>query len=269
MAGQRLTALFAEVAVPLLYHHTFGQAHVEDWTPLVSTGSVLLESSPMHSEATSRFVDHLRRVEAQADSERREVDDPGSLKILTVGDIEGDFFVPAYQRGYRWTEYEVGQLLEDIRDSNGTTYYLQPVVVKGRNDDSWELVDGQQRLTTLYLIFQYLARTHLPSVATSYTITYETREGSKDYLDQLGEADADSNIDYFHMFHAYRCIEEWFAKFEHRTTHEATRLYGYLFDSVKVLWYEAPADVDSTNLFTRLNVGRIPLTDAERRRPCS
>ena len=65
------------------------------------------------------------------------------------------------------------------------------------------------------------------------------------------------------MFRAYQCIEEWFAKFEHRTTHEATRLYGYLFDHVKVLWYEAPDDADSTDLFTRLNVGRIPLTDAE------
>lgn len=187
----------------------------------------------------------------------------GLLKILSVGDITGDFFVPAYQRGYRWGEHEVRHLLDDIRDSDGATYYLQPVVVKGRGDGSWELVDGQQRLTTLYLLFHYLKGTHLPSAATNYSITYETREGSKAYLDQLSEADANRNIDFFHMFRAYRCIEEWFAKFEHRTTHEATRLYGYLFDHVKVLWYEAPQEVDSIDLFTRLNVGRIPLTDAE------
>lgn len=189
--------------------------------------------------------------------------DSGTLKVLSVGDITGDFFVPAYQRGYRWGEHEVRHLLDDIRDSGGATYYLQPVVVKGRDDGAWELVDGQQRLTTLYLIFQYLRGTHLPSAATNYTITYETREGSKAYLDALSEAEAGSNIDFFHMFRAYRCIEEWFAKFEHRTTHEATRLYGYLFEHVKVLWYEAPKEVDSTDLFTRLNVGRIPLTDAE------
>ena len=99
--------------------------------------------------------------------------------------------MPAYQRGYRWTEHEVGQLLEDIRESNGATYYLQPVVVKARDDGSWELVDGQQRLTTLYLVFRYLTRTHLPSAATGYTITYETRQGSKEYLDRLTEADAE------------------------------------------------------------------------------
>jgi hypothetical protein len=189
--------------------------------------------------------------------------DSGLLKILSVGDIAGDFFVPAYQRGYRWGEHEVRHLLDDIRESNGATYYLQPVVVKGRDDGSWELVDGQQRLTTLYLIFKYLKGTHLPSAVTNYTITYETREGSTAYLDHLSADDASSNIDFFHMFNAYQCIEDWFAKFEHRTTHEATRLYGYLFEHVKVLWYEAPKEVDSTDLFTRLNVGRIPLTDAE------
>jgi hypothetical protein len=187
----------------------------------------------------------------------------GLLEILKVGDITGDFFVPSYQRGYRWGEHEVCQLLNDIRDSNGATYYLQPLVVKGRDDGSWELVDGQQRLTTLYLIFRYLEDTHLPTAAANYSITYETREGSRDYLHRLSEADSDSNIDFFHMFRAYRCIADWFDKFEHRTTHEATRLYGYLFDSVKVLWYEAPEEADSRDLFTRLNVGRIPLTDAE------
>jgi len=189
--------------------------------------------------------------------------DSGSLKTLSVGDIIGDFYVPSYQRGYRWGEQEVRQLLDDIRESNGATYYLQPIVVKARDDGSWELVDGQQRLTTLYLILRYLKNTHLPSADLNYSLTYETREGSKAYLDRLGGADADTNIDFAHMYNAYRCIDSWFMKFEHRTTHEATRLYGYLFDGVKVLWYEAPPEVDSRDLFTRLNVGRIPLTDAE------
>ena len=196
----------------------------------------------------------------------RPVVDSGLLKTLSVGDIAGDFFVPSYQRGYRWGQQEVSQLLDDLRESCGTTYYLQPLVVKGRDDGSWELVDGQQRLTTLYLIFSYLKNAHLPSVAINYSLTYETREGSKDYLDRLDEHDADTNIDFFHMFNAYKCIKDWFAKFEHRSTYVATQLYNHLFDDVKgvkVLWYEAPPEVDSRDLFTRLNVGRIPLTDAE------
>lgn len=192
--------------------------------------------------------------------------DGGLLKAVPVGDIAGDFFVAAYQRGYRWGEHEVRQLLNDIRDSNGTTYYLQPVVVKRRDDDSWELIDGQQRLTTLYLIFKYLRREHLRNAGPNYSITYDTREGSKEYLQRLPAAEAGeeaSNIDFFHMSRAYRCIESFFESFEHRATHEATRFYGFLFEGVRVLWYEAPKEIDSTDLFTRLNVGRIPLTDAE------
>src|SRR4051794_22956689 len=135
-----------------------------------------------------------------------ETDDGSLLKTAPVGDIIGDFFVPAYQRGYRWGEQEVRQLLDDIRESNGATYYLQPIVVKAREDGSWELIDGQQRLTTLYLVFEYLRREHLPAAGANYSITYETREGSREYLQQLDPDDADRNIDFFHLSHAYECI---------------------------------------------------------------
>jgi uncharacterized protein with ParB-like and HNH nuclease domain len=70
------------------------------------------------------------------------------------------FYVPAYQRGYRWGEVEVRRLLDDIWYSREKPYYLQPVVVK-QHGDEWELVDGQQRLTTLFLIFQYMKRAGL------------------------------------------------------------------------------------------------------------
>ena len=74
--------------------------------------------------------------------------------------VEGEFLVASYQRGYRWGREEVRQLLDDIRanakaaEAKRTTpadYYLQPIVVLRRDDGSWELVDGQQRLTTLFL----------------------------------------------------------------------------------------------------------------------
>ena len=65
------------------------------------------------------------------------------------------------------------------------------------------------------------------------------------------------------MHGAYRCIREWFDGHGPRRQNAANKFYGYLYDRVKVIWYEASPDVDSTDLFTRLNVGRIPLTDAE------
>ena len=84
------------------------------------------------------------------------------LEPRLVGEVEGTFFVRDYQRGYRWGADEVRRLLDDIKDAGGRNYYLQPVVVKRLEDGRWELVDGQQRLTTLYLVLRYIKR-HMPT----------------------------------------------------------------------------------------------------------
>lgn len=189
--------------------------------------------------------------------------DPGSLDVRLVGDLEGEFFVPSYQRGYRWTDVEVRALLDDIRASDNDAYYLQPIVVKARGDGSWELVDGQQRLTTLYLALRYIRDNHIQSADPAYSITYETRPGSKAYLEGRSDDDPDANVDFFYMHRVHACIEEWFEQWGHRTPHEAMQLFDALHTRVRVIWYEAPPDVDARDLFTRLNVGRIPLTDAE------
>jgi hypothetical protein len=185
------------------------------------------------------------------------------LELKLIGDIAGRFFVARYQRGYRWGRPEVERLLNDIWDSKGLPYSLQPVVVKRRSDDEWELVDGQQRLTTLYLIFLFMQREHLQNSGPPYSITYETRPDSESYLQELDAGRSDTNIDFFHLYAAYDCIRGWFDTQGPRRQHVANKFYGYLFESVRVIWYEAPGDLDSTTLFTRLNVGRIPLTDAE------
>ena len=71
------------------------------------------------------------------------------------------YVIPYYQRGYRWEDRHVKYLLEDIDNfiNHGDGFYcLQPIVVapvKG-NDNIWEVIDGQQRLITLYIIFKYL-----------------------------------------------------------------------------------------------------------------
>lgn len=186
-----------------------------------------------------------------------------TLEPRTVGSVRGEFFIPAYQRGYRWGEQEVRLLLDDIAEARGSDYYLQPVVVKKLDDDRWELVDGQQRLTTLYLTLRAINR-YLPFVEPQYSLSYETRPGSATYLDNPTEAGSLENIDYFHVFAASRCIEIWFASRPNPST-AASKLNEALDESVRVIWYEAPdtEEFDSRTLFTRLNVGRIPLTDAE------
>jgi hypothetical protein len=108
-----------------------------------------------------------------------------------------------------------------------------------------------------------MQRERLQNAGPPYAITYDTRPDSETYLQELDAARAEGNIDFFHLHRAYECIRDWFAAHQGRRQHVANKFYGYLFDSVRVIWYEAPQDLDSTTLFTRLNVGRIPLTDAE------
>lgn len=192
--------------------------------------------------------------------------DGALLELKLVGDIAGSFRVPRYQRGYRWGKFEVERLLNDIWENGDKDYSLQPVVVKRDAEDVWELVDGQQRLTTLYLIFIHMQRVGLKNVGPQYSLTYDTRPKSRDYLQAPDPSLADDNIDFFHLHTAYTCIQAWFEQkgpTPIKRQEVADDVFRYLCKRVRVIWYEAPKGLDSTALFTRLNVGRIPLTDAE------
>lgn len=186
-----------------------------------------------------------------------------ALRERFVGDVTESFWVPAFQRGYRWGAHEVWRLLDDIWESQGAPYYLQPVVVKELPDGRWELIDGQQRLTTLYLIFAFMRNASLQNVSARFSLDYETRPEMRGYLADPSTVTGRDNIDSFHVVEAYRTIGEWFDGHEGRRQFVANKVYGYFFESVRIIWYEAQADTDSTAVFTRLNVGRIPLTDAE------
>jgi len=185
------------------------------------------------------------------------------LEPKLVNNIKGQFFIPAYQRGYRWEKEHVQMLLNDIWDNKDQNYSLQPVVVKKLHENYYELIDGQQRTTTLYLIIKYM-KLALPLLDVNFSLTYETRPKSKDFLDTLDENLKDDNIDFFHIFNAYKAIEEWFKDENSGSlTAKASKLSILFEENVKVIWYEVDNKADSTNLFTRLNIGKIPLTNAE------
>lgn len=181
-----------------------------------------------------------------------------------VLEIKGHFFVPDYQRGYRWGENEVRQLLDDIYENGEEKYYLQPIVVKKRDND-YELIDGQQRLTTLYLILTFLKKI-LPIASRDYELTYETRRETHDLLLNIDNVDSEKNIDFFFICNAYKTIENWFSNKEKEGKNLAgivIQLYSLLDKYVKVIWYEVDEDISGVELFTRLNIGRIPLTNSE------
>ena len=187
-----------------------------------------------------------------------------NLEEKIIGKISGKFVIEAYQRGYRWSKDEIIHLLEDIDEiPDGQNYCLQPIVVKN-NDGIFELIDGQQRLTTLYLIMKYLTL----YMDLKYSIEYTTRKsengniGSKELLENIDTIDLNStssNIDELFIKKAYSYIKEWFNGDKARMNSYSGKLQKY----VTVIWYEVDDTEDSVGIFTRLNIGKISLTNAE------
>lgn len=183
------------------------------------------------------------------------------LDTKLVGDITGDFIIPEYQRGYRWGKEEITRLLDDIYDNGAKSYCLQPIVVK-RSGDKFELVDGQQRLTSLYLIYKYMNHASGGFIDDAkFTLTYVTREKSSAFLNDIDLSLREDNIDFYFIAGAYETIENWFAAKEKKST--LTNINKYFDENVKVIWYEVDDSEDAIALFARLNIGKIALTSAE------
>src|SRR5690554_78877 len=134
--------------------------------------------------------------------------------------MDYSFFIPSYQRGYRWTEKQVEELLEDIwafainppKQEEGKMhpfYCLQPIVVKQKNGiaDEWEVIDGQQRLTTIFLILKNLESQIEKDQKNIKRVFYETREESEKFLTEIKEVDSEKNIDFYHIAQANKAIQ--------------------------------------------------------------
>ncbi|AOJ75932.1 MULTISPECIES: GmrSD restriction endonuclease domain-containing protein [Burkholderia] len=191
----------------------------------------------------------------------------GELQLRSISQLMTEsFLIPAYQRGYRWTSRQVTELLDDVaafterqRPVQGEFYCLQPVVVTRRND-YWELIDGQQRLTTIFLILSYFNNRLVPEERKAlFALNYKTRENSASYLRSLDEKLHEENIDFFHIWHSYQAIRDWFKPRSNRLNY----IEAAFLNEVKVIWYEVDRAVEPIDVFTRLNVGKIPLTNAE------
>lgn len=249
------------------------------------------------------------------------------VDIKTIGSVldnKNYFYVPCYQRGYRWNRKQVEELLSDLYsfhkqyDPNspktmGNFYCLQPIIVREITDDEvrafvlgdkadeadyklWELVDGQQRLTTIYILLSYLININKAYCgnkdecvedyldAQLYNIVYESRPSTCKALNALaqGEMIESCDLDATHISNAVRYIDEWFngkgldinKRYNGGNGESKKDVRRGLFNqivnmsekgSTKVIWYQLSndADTDPVQEFTRINNGKIPLTDTE------
>lgn len=201
------------------------------------------------------------------------------IGLKTIGELSGlSFFIPNYQRGYRWTCQQVMDLLNDINEFDASKdgfYCLQPLVVRLRNEKDivtkihetnklseireilnksvgkWEVIDGQQRLTTIYIILRCLGSNEL------YSLEYATRGKSREFLLNMDKYDENENIDFYYMAQAGETVNNWL-----KTDFDKEAFLDKLKNKVNFIWYES-VDEDPIKVFTRLNIGKIALTNSE------
>lgn len=196
---------------------------------------------------------------------------------LSVKDIVSKykkFNVPSLQRTYRWGEKEITLLLNDLyefyntnEDSTNDFYPLQPLILKksNKNDDTWNVLDGQQRLTTIKLIASFLGM----NKDYFLDISYDTREKTKDFLDNISnkkEEDVGTSMELYYIFHAYEVIKAWFQKNKkEKDTEKIDAIRNVLFEKERTRFVvqEMNIDDDEAKTFQNINQGRIPLSCSE------
>ena len=148
-------------------------------------------------------------------------------------------------------------------------YYLQPVVVLRRDDGTWELVDGQQRLTTLFLITKYIA-TKFSDATVEYGLTYETRDqeghDSRRFLETVPDpmrASATPTSTSTTSRRPTTRSSTWFGE-QGSAGQAAIDIHSALSEvGLRHLVRGTSRAPNPNELFTRLNRDRIPLTDSE------
>lgn len=225
-----------------------------------------------------------------------------NIELRSIRSLSGlNFFIPDYQRGYRWSNNQVLQMLNDFKEfckridnkqlKAGEFYCLQPIVIKKRtwtytegdqtvNVEGYEVIDGQQRLTTLYIILKSIEQVCqiLYPQFKFYNIKYETRleYDSQSFLQNINTstAQAEEFIDFYYMKLVHDAVTSWFDTNPDVKLKIARALLEQSIDpdtnidnenNIRVIWYEVMDEESATSIdiFTRLNIGKIPLTNAE------
>lgn len=232
------------------------------------------------------------------------------LEPRSISDLKKlRFRIPSYQRGYRWEKLQVQQLLDDIAESDETLpYYLQPIVVAPASTEEldklpedemfdYDLIDGQQRITTILLILKALCKfktdSNLPDeeinkfsreeqisidnrsgaigdsdTMPEFEIMYATRKSSRQFLCDIATIDAGTpdakriteSPDHVYLWHSYQTVLRWLKK---AGPTKIEILAKAIKSRVRVIWYELPITVPDWKKFTDLNIGKIPLTNSE------
>ena len=191
-----------------------------------------------------------------------------SFRDLCTAEQPYTFIIPPYQRGYRWTEKNIERLLDDfshfIENPQGAEVYcMQPLAVKNNSNNKYTVIDGQQRLTSLYILHEYLDDV-IGSSSSVYSFEFTDSKDSKrlDFLKNLKIKNTDElNINEHYMKTAYDTIKKWFEDNKEKQDEIRDLLLETKTEKIEFIWYEV--NDDEHNVFRNLNSGKIQLTNAD------
>jgi len=202
-----------------------------------------------------------------------------SIAFIPVSKLQSKHFVVKdYQRGYKWESEQILALLNDIHYHKVGKYCLQPVITDEQMDGI-ELIDGQQRVTTIYLLLCFLGE------ANYFSIDYLTRKASQSFItEKMSEMNiaisanedwetfiselSDSNLNYnnvdvYHFYLVYKEIHQWFSD---KSDDFRDDFKSKILNQVYVIWYDIKNNDKTQNaedVFLNLNAGKIALTNSE------
>ena len=171
------------------------------------------------------------------------------VKTLTVSDLfdnenKCNYIIPIYQRNYAWGDDEISSLLQDIKNAceknkeQDKNYYIGSLVVYRRDNGDFEVIDGQQRLTTLTLIMHHLGKLSFRNVS------FEHRDESEQALSNLNSEKLPSNFSQA-LKTIKKVIDEW--------ENNKNEIVKFLLDKVEIIRTEVPEGTDLNHYFEIMN----------------
>ncbi|MBR2252169.1 MAG: DUF262 domain-containing protein [Neisseriaceae bacterium] len=169
------------------------------------------------------------------------------LKELNLKNIfESKYVIPIYQRNYAWESKEIEQLLNDICDFLGDKYYLGNLIVDEIEPNVFSVIDGQQRLTTLFLLLTYLQENTL----STNSLRFEARDKSNRTLKELYDKKELKQDEFYseEIISGYNTIENFF-----NTEKINKEEFKNKLQKILIIRIQVPKQIDLNHYFEIMN----------------
>lgn len=154
--------------------------------------------------------------------------------------------IPIYQRNYAWEREEINTLIKDVYDSlEKPVYYIGTLVTYKRDENIFEVIDGQQRLTTIYIILKALDIDTIPN-----TLTYSARKVAAATIEKMPNFGNENDLG---ILHGYQYAKESLNDIVGNKKADKDAFKDYFLNKVHIIHYRVPKDVDLNHYFEVMN----------------